>query len=236
MTDRFDDHPTEPAQPGDERPGAGMPGAETPDADTVPFSAGQPPAGEPGQPAAGEPGQPPVPRRRGAMRYQDPGTARPRPPSLAEQRARQVAERERRQREIAEAEAAVRKGKLRRRLLIGGGVTVGVVALVSIWYAASRPKEVTAYCVADDDVVSDDNYCDERYVNTGGGYYSGGFFFVGGRQYHYHYGGNPTPLGQRITGGSTVRPQGANITTRTGKSIQRGGFGIRSGSGKSSGS
>jgi|GEM_PF-1762570 len=222
MTDRFDDHPTE--------PGAGTPGK--PDTPDTPDELAR--QGEPAE--QGEPGEPGEPRRRGAMRYQDPATARARPPSLAEQRARQAAERDRRRREIAEAEAARRKGKLRRRLLIGGGVTVGVVALVSIWYAASRPKDVTAYCVADDDTVSDDNYCDERYVNTGGGYYAGGFFFVGGRQYHYYYGGNPTPLGQRVSGGSTVKPQGATITTRSGKTIQRGGFGIRGGSGKSSGS
>ena len=132
---------------------------------------------------------------------------------------------------------AERKRKLKRRLLIGGGVTVGVVAIVSIWYAASaQADQVTAYCVAGDDVVNQDDNCDENYVRSHGGYYAGGFFFLAGRQYHYHYGGAATPLGQRVTGGSTIKPQGATITTRSGKTIQRGGFGIRGGSGKSSGS
>jgi hypothetical protein len=243
MTDQFDNHPTEPIP-------AGQPGADAtpPGSDATPPSATPPSATPPGQDVASpriergnvtsSPGEPPgEPPPRGRVRYQDPATARARPPSLAEQRARQVAERERRRKEIAEVAEADRKSKLRRRLMIGGGVTVGVVALVAIWYAASRPKDVTAYCVADDDVVTDDNNCDQRYVTTtGGGYYSGGFFFIGGRQYHYYYGGNPTPLGGHVSGGSTVKPKGASITTRSGKTIQRGGFGIRGGSGKSSGS
>lgn len=243
MTDQFDNHPTEPIPAG--QPGAGPP---PPDPSAPPPGSAAP---QPGQDVAssrldrvnatsspgerpGEPAGEQAPR--GRIRYQDPATARARPPSLAEQRARQVAERERRRREIAEIAEADRKSKLRRRLMIGGGVTVGVVALVAIWYAASRPREVTAYCVADDDVVTDDNYCDQRYATTSGGYYSGGFFFIGGRQYHYYYGGNPTPLGGHVSGGSTVKPKSASITTRSGKTIQRGGFGIRGGSGKSSGS
>ena len=250
MTDQFDNHPTEPvpSTPQPERDDVTLPRLERGDSTSSPAAGGQGVPGEATPEAAGTaaaeplaagpesaaPGTPGT--RRGQVRYQDPATARPRPPSLAEQRARQVAERERRRKEIAEAAEADRKSKLRRRLMIGGGVTVGVVALVAIWYAASRPKEVTAYCVADNDVVTDDTYCDQRYVTTtGGGYYSGGFFFVGGRQYHYYYGGNPTPLGQHVSGGSTVKPQGASITTRSGKTIQRGGFGIRGGSGKSSG-
>jgi uncharacterized membrane protein YgcG len=209
MTDRFDDsRPPEPPEP--------------------PRQPDEPSDRQP------TPGQPDGPRR-GRTRYQDPASARPRPPSLAEQRARQVAERRAHEIELAETADAQRKRKLKRRLLIGSGVTVGVVAIVAIWYAASAPGETTAYCVSDDDIVNEDAYCDENYVRDNGGYYGGGFFFIGGRQYHYHYGGNPTPLGQRVSGGSTVRPQGAQVTTRSGKSIQRGGFGVRGGSGAGSG-
>jgi len=252
MTDQFNDG-TSDQPPGSDaptppsgvprQPPAPQPAAEQqqPTAEQQqPAAEGQQPTAGEQQPAAGEQQaeEPPAdaPPRRGQVRYQDPATAHPRPPSLAEQRARQVADRKAEEVELAETAAAERKRKLRRRLLIGSGVTVGVVAIVSIWYAASRPKEVTAYCVADDDVVNDDSYCDEQYVSGSGGYHSGGFFFIGGRQYHYYYGGNPTPLGQRVSGGSTVLPQGKAVTTRSGKSIQRGGFGIRGGSSKSSGS
>jgi len=266
MTDRFDDgRPSGEASPPDEpmgdapTPPMGLPMGEAPTSPIgvpqQPGQAGEPPPSDaptspiglpeqPGEPLDGPEHEPPADKpdtpdqpRRGQLRYQDPANAKPRPPSLAEQRARQVAEREAQERELAQQADAERKRKLKRRLLIGGGVTVGLVAIVSIWYAVSaQADDVTAYCVADDDVVNEDNNCDENYVRSHGGYYGGGFFFIGGRQYHYHYGGNPTPIGQRISGGSTVRPQGANITTRSGKSIQRGGFGIRGGSGKSSGS
>lgn len=188
---------------------------------------------QPTQPV-GEPKPGPEPEqpvgRRGQIRHQEPGTTAPRPPTLGEQRARQVAQQRREQLQVQDQE---RQRKRRKRLLVGGGVTAGVVAAVAIWYAASQPDEVTAYCVADDDVVVEDRNCDESYVNTSGGYLTGGFFYIGGRQYHYHYGGVPTPLGQRVTGGSTVRPKGVTITTRSGTTIQRGGFGIRGTSGKS---
>ncbi|MCO1581554.1 hypothetical protein M8C13_37975 [Crossiella sp. SN42] len=181
--------------------------------------------------------QPPVPPRRGQVSHQDPSTTRARPPTLAEQRARQEAEQAelaRRQAEIAEAE---RKAKLRKRLLIGGGVTVGVVALVAIWYAAQQPDDVTARCVDQNGVVVDDDYCDDDYARSHGasGHSGGVFIYSGGRQYSYNYGGTGS-YGQKITGGSSVRPKDANITTASGKSIQRGGFGIRGGGGSSGGS
>ncbi|MCK2237510.1 MULTISPECIES: hypothetical protein [unclassified Crossiella] len=182
--------------------------------------------------------QPPVPPRRGQVSHQDPSRTRARPATLAEQRARQEADEAElaaRQAEIAEAE---RKAKLRKRLLIGGGVTVGVVALVAIWYAAQQPDDVTARCVDQDGVVVDDDYCDDDYARSHGGTSHGGggiFIYNGGRQYSYNYGGTGTK-GQKITGGSSIRPKDANISTASGKSIQRGGFGIRGGSGGSSGS
>jgi hypothetical protein len=174
------------------------------------------------------------------MRFQDPETTKPREPTLAEQRARRKAMEDEADRELAEAAQAVeveRKAKTRRRVMIGSGVTVGVAALVAVWYQAATPSEVTANCVGNDNALaSDENICDENYVTNHGGYYSGGFFFlpiVGGgpgqyNQYHYNYGG--TVAGNRVTGGSATAPSGrTTVKTSSGKTVQRGGFGISSG-------
>ncbi|HEV2781834.1 MAG TPA: hypothetical protein VGX25_20805 [Actinophytocola sp.] len=179
--------------------------------------------------------------RRGQIRFQDPETTKPRAPTLGEQRARKRAVEQERERELAEREEAERKSRLRRRILIGSGVTVGVVAVIAVWYAAATPDEVTARCVTSDSALSpDENYCDENYVTSHGGYHSGGFFFIpipggGYNQYRYNYGGTVGP-GNRVTGGSTVAPSGrTTVKTASGKTVQRGGFGISSG-GKSGGS
>jgi hypothetical protein len=178
--------------------------------------------------------------KRGQIRFQDPETAKPRPPTVGEQRARRRAQEQEAAQERAETEAAERRSKTRRRLLIGGGVTVGVVALVAVWYAAATPDEVTAHCVGDDSVLaSDENVCDENYVTSHGGHYSNGIFFLplggGYRQYHYNYGGT-VASGGRVTGGTLTAP-GVKTTVKTnsGKTVQRGGFGVSSG-GKSGGS
>ncbi|GGP37273.1 hypothetical protein [Saccharothrix coeruleofusca] len=171
---------------------------------------------------------------RGKIRRQESGVTKPRPPTLAEQRAREQALREQEQQRAAlEAEQA-RKAKLRKRLLIGGGVTVGVVGVVAIWYAVASPDEVEAQCTRDD-VVVEDQYCDENYARSHGGYSSGGFIYIGGSSYRYHYGGPSTPVGQKVTGGSYTAPKGATITTKSGTTVQRGGFGVSGGS-KSGGS
>ncbi|PRY46025.1 hypothetical protein [Umezawaea tangerina] len=199
----------------------------------VPAEGSAPP---PYVPATEQPPQQPT-NPRGRIRQQD-GSSKPRPPTLAEQRARAAA-----QQELIEADQAreaeyQRKKKLRKRLLIGGGVTVGVVALVAIGYAALSPDNVTATCVTNDDVVvADDNNCDENYARAHGGYTSGGFIYmpiVGGgySQYRYNYGGTGV-VGQKISGGTTVKPPKASISTRSGTSIQRGGFGVSSGGSKS---
>jgi hypothetical protein len=173
--------------------------------------------------------------RRGQIRFQDPETTKPRAPSLGEQRARRRALEQEAERESAEIERVERKSRLRRRILIGSGVTVGVVALVAVWYSAATPDEVTAHCVSNDDVLAqDENVCDENYVTSHGGYHSGGFFFLpipggGVNQYHYNYGGNVGP-GGRVTGGSFTAPSGrTTVKTSSGKTVQRGGFGISSG-------
>jgi hypothetical protein len=175
---------------------------------------------------------------RGTMRFQDPDTATPRPPTLAEQRARQRAEQEEREREEAEQAEAARKAKKRKRLLIGGGVTVGVAALVAAGYAIASPDEVNATCVDQNNVAVADNDCDDAYVASHGGYNSGGIFFLPGfGQYLDYYGGSPVGIGQTVNGGTFTKPDNATIKTGSGKTIQRGGFGIKGGSsGKSGGS
>jgi hypothetical protein len=189
----------------------------------------------PDTPGGTPPDAPDTPRP-GTIRYQDAETTSARPLSVGEQRARLRAEEEQAEQEAADAAAAERRGRTRRRLLIGSGVTVGVVALVAVGYAAASPSTVIAHCTDNSGTIVDDKYCDDSgsYYTSHGGYSNGGFFYLGGSQYHYNYGGTGT-IGQHISGGSTVKPDGASISTGSGKSIQRGGFGIRSG-GKSGGS
>lgn len=178
--------------------------------------------------------QAPTQGGRGQVRNQEPGRTKPRPPTLAEQRARAAAIEQQREQQLAvEAEAARRK-KLRKRLLVGGGVAAGVVGVVAIWYAVSSPDDVEAQCTRDD-VVVEDQYCDENYARSHGGYVSGGFIYIGGSSYRYHYGGPSAPIGQKVSGGSYTMPKGANISTKSGTVVQRGGFGVSGGS-KSGGS
>ncbi|MBB5806940.1 hypothetical protein F4560_006708 [Saccharothrix ecbatanensis] len=209
--------PNGPGGPGQQGGGASPP-------PYVPQSPQGPPHGQPQGP----------PQGRGQIRRQEPGATKPRPPTLAEQRARATAIEQQREQQLAlEAEEA-RKKKLRKRLLIGGGVAVGVAGVVAIWYAASSPDDVEAQCTRDD-VVVEDQYCDESYARSHGGTVGGGFIYIGGSSYRYHYGGASTPVGQKVSGGSYTMPKGANISTKSGTVVQRGGFGVSGGS-KSGGS
>lgn len=183
------------------------------------------------------------------MRFQD-GRTEARQPSLAEQRARQqaLAEQERQEALAAEAaRAAEKKSSTKRKLLIGTGVTVGLVGLVATYYTVARTENVTAVCTTKDEIVDNDDNCDENHVRSHGGHVAGGFFFIpipgggGYNSYRYNYGGSGA-IGQRVSGGSYDPPSSrANVSTKSGKSVQRGGFGISgksgsSGSGKSGGS
>jgi len=189
----------------------------------------------------------------GSMRFQD-ETSRPREPTLAERKAREQAER--RQREAAEqAEADAQRSRTRRkRILIGAGATVGLVAVIAIGYAIAQPDEdVSARCVDDSGVVVDDSNCVTPAASSSN-YHSGGglypiFIGAGGAQYHYNYGGSGS-LGQPVSGGTTTVPRNSTrVTTPSGKSVSvgssdssggksgvsRGGLGSSS-SGSSSGS
>ena len=188
-------------------------------------------------------------RSRGRVRYQDPATTKPREPTVAEQRARREAQRrERAQRDAAEA-AAQRKKKIRKRVLVGGGVAVGVVALVAIVYAASAPDEVEAQCVDPQGVVVPDENCGGS--QQGGYYNSSGVFvpiFIGGfgNQYHYNY-GSRSPVGTVASGGTTAPPaSGTSVrsgttgsslgSTSSSGTVSRGGLGVGGSSSGTSGS
>ena len=168
----------------------------------------------------------------GSVQYQDAATVRPRPATPAELRAREKYEKK--QQEIEEARlAAEEKRRKRNRRLIGAGAAVGVVGVVAgLGYWAFSAPTVTAQCVRDDangqPVIVPDSYC------TGHTAGLNGFFFFGGHQYRYYYGSSGS-VGSRPFGGTTTRPPGATIKTRSGTTIQRGGLGGKLGGGSRGG-
>lgn len=108
-------------------------------------------------------------------------------------------------------------------------VRLGALGALSLSLVACggdpEPDEVTAYCVSGEslqdtdgsyEVVDEDNCGDDDGTRAGGVGFLPFFFFYGG-----------SLRGNRISGGSTVRPQGARITTPKGRQIQRGGLGGR---------
>jgi hypothetical protein len=178
----------------------------------------------------------------GRMRFQDESTT-PREPTLAERRAREQAARREEEAERQQAADAERSRKKRKRILVGAGATVGIVALIAIGYQVAQPDdEVQARCVDEEtNVVVDDANCATP-VNNSGGYYGGGgiipypiFIGGGGRQYRYNYGGSGN-IGQPVAGGTATVPKGGTrVTTPSGKSVagssgsgsvSRGGFGV----------
>ncbi len=184
-------------------------------------------------------------REPGSMRFQD-GSTTPREPSLAERRAREQALRREAEAERQAAEAAEKSKKTRKRVLVGAGVTVGVVALIAVGYSVAQPQSTqTALCVDEetDEVVDDANCVTPAASGVGGGFYPI-FIGGGGRQYHYNYGGNGT-VGQRVTGGTTTVPSGGTrVTTPSGRDVSpragssssgvnRGGLGVSGGSSSS---
>ncbi|MEU4574864.1 hypothetical protein ACBI99_08685 [Nonomuraea sp. ATR24] len=108
---------------------------------------------------------------------------------------------------------------------------IGVVSVMVVGYCAATQDddEVTADCVDTSQQlpdgsypVVDEDYCDDDHHSH---------YYAGPRgAYHWYYGG--VRNGTRVRGGTTLRPSDVTISTRTGREIQRGGFG----SGRSSGS
>ncbi|WP_342774964.1 hypothetical protein, partial [Nonomuraea longispora] len=106
---------------------------------------------------------------------------------------------------------------------------LGVLSVMLVGYCAAvqdDDEEVTADCVMQLDdgsyQIVDDDHCDD---DDGGTHYYGGSRGA----YLWYYGG--TRVGNRVRGGTTYRPSNVDINTRSGKSIQRGGFGSRWGGG-----
>ncbi|GAB2637415.1 hypothetical protein GCM10027088_11560 [Nocardia goodfellowii] len=222
------------------------------------FPDATPPTGEPGEAHPGWPvsdqGQtepqrpelalPPEEPRYGSIQRQEPGRTQPRPPTVAEARARdkarQRADQERRAAEAAEAA----KKKTRKRVLMGSVAVVGVAGLVGggylVYKAVNKPDQVTAHCVQIDqngkEVVVPDDKCGpgkQGFSDDDRWHGGGGLIILGGwPQYRYYYGGNPT-IGQAPVGGSTVKPKGAEIKTKSGTTVQRGGLGSKSSGGGS---
>ncbi|MDO3646014.1 hypothetical protein [Nocardia mangyaensis] len=224
---------------------------------------GKPPNGGDGSPLwkAPDPGagwppkpeQPPTPPsgpggeqqpRQGRMHRQEPGVTQPRPPTVAEARARDKARRDAELAHRAAFAAEEAKRRSRKRVMMGGVAVVGVAALVGGGYLAYRavaaPEQVTASCVQVDEngkeiVVPDEN-CGEGKTNfrsDGGGGGMGSLLILGWPQYRYHYGGNST-IGQPPSGGTTVKPRNAEIKTKSGTTVQRGGLGSKSTGGSGS--
>ena len=191
--------------------------------------------GSPGGNARRDPSPPEEPTRpsdevgAGSMRFQDPATARPRPPTVGETRAREKAERKRKELERAQFEANVKRYHRNQRLK-GGAAVVGVVGVVAaLGYWALSPRSTTAQCVQEDStggpIIVPDSYC------TGHGGGTGGLFIYSGHQYRYYYGSTGT-VGSRPVGGTTIAPKGTTVKTSSGSTIQRGGLGSKfSGSG-----
>jgi hypothetical protein len=170
-------------------------------------------------------------RSGGSVAFQDPATAKVRPPTPAELRARDKLAKKQQEMEEARLEAEAKRRK-QKRTLIGAAATVGVVGVVAgLGYWALSAPTVTAQCVQEDangqPVVVQDEYC------TGHTAGLNGFFFYGGHQYRYYY-GSSGPVGSRPIGGTTSIPGGATVKTKSGSTIQRGGLGGKFGRGSGS--
>lgn len=111
--------------------------------------------------------------RAGSISFQEPGITVPRPPTLAESRARYQAEQAEQQRS---AEEVVAKEKRKRsRKLIGGIAVVGIVGVVALAYISSPGQQ--CYDESTREVVSD-SYCTNSYHSNDGVYvYHGGGWF-----------------------------------------------------------
>ena len=173
----------------------------------------------------GASGAEPAPLR-GNIRSQEPGLTQPRPPTVAEARARDKA---RKAREVAEQFAAEQAANAERRRsqnkkkLMGAVAVVGVVGVVALGYQVSKSdRDITASCVDDNNVVVPDEYCGS---GTPG---MGGIFIFAGAPYRYYYGGSNTGVGTRATGGTPTQPSRTTAKTKSGSSISRGGFGSSS--------
>ncbi|WP_245745825.1 hypothetical protein [Nocardia altamirensis] len=220
--------------PGDEHSGT------EPRPESMPPASAGGPENTPGTPTPGTPPFPTEPApRQGSMQRQEAGITQPRPPTVAESRARDKARKRAAEAQRAAVAAGEAKKRTRKRVMIGGVAIVGVAGLVGGGYLAYRaltaPDQVTASCVKVEngqEIVVDDNNCGTGrpgFVDDSSyGHGSPGLIFLGGGpQYRYYYGGTPT-IGKPPTGGTTVKPKSTDIKTKSGTTVQRGGLGSKS--------
>ncbi|GCA98650.1 hypothetical protein NCCNTM_22850 [Mycolicibacterium sp. NCC-Tsukiji] len=178
---------------------------------------------------------PPPPEPQGSVRWQDPATAKPRQPTIAEARARDKAQKAREAEEEIErvkAEKARKRAATGKKVLIGSAVGVGVVAVVAAGYAIfHRDDQISASCVKDgSNEVVPDSYC-----SSGTNYGGGSTFLYMGSPYRYYYGGSNSGVGSIAHGGTLTLPKGTTATTKSGTSISKSGSSVsRGGFGSSS--
>ncbi|MEV5407411.1 hypothetical protein AB0K60_01030 [Thermopolyspora sp. NPDC052614] len=106
-----------------------------------------------------------------------------------------------------------------------GTITALSVLVVGFCAAQNSAEEVAADCVdwtntdaSGQYLVVSDFYCDDDDDDDDD-------FSSSRVAYRWYYGGRR--VGDRVTGGTTIRPSDAHITSRNGHVIQRGGFGGR---------
>jgi hypothetical protein len=110
-----------------------------------------------------------------------------------------------------------------KRRLSSRAVKIGAVGVLSLaMVGCGSDEETMAHCVDRSQLVVDDDNCDEDDLDDGSDSYDTYFWYYGGRR-----GGDG-----RASGGSLVPPSDGKITTASGKTVSRGGFG---GSGSSGG-
>lgn len=183
------------------------------------------------------------------IRRQTPESAVRREPTLAESRERDRVRKEAERAARFQAQEDQRNEEKRRRrktYLISGGVGLGLVAILAATYMSSAggggADYESAQCVNEDNVVVDDQICENANEERSG---PGGMFFflVGGSSYRYSYGSN-APVGAPANGASTPQSgksystgNGREVTNsgKTGGPVSRGGLGSSSGSKGSSG-
>ena len=173
--------------------------------------------------------QPSQPASGGSVRFQDPATTRPRPPTVGETRAREKAERKRKELEKARVEAELKRYQRNQRLK-GGAAVVGVVGVVAaLGYWALSPRTINAQCVQEDANGRPDHRARQLLHRP-----------RRRRRRPLHLQRPPVPLLLRqqrkrrgeADWGTTIAPKGTTVKTSSGTTIQRGGLGSKfSGSG-----
>lgn len=107
--------------------------------------------------------------------------------------------------------------------------TLGVLSALVVGSCAAQNgyEEVDADCVDTSTLSSDGSYLvvDDFYCDDD----DDGDYYGSHGAYRWYYGGRR--VGNRVRSGTTIRPADVRITTRSGRVVQRGGFGFHFGGG-----